>query len=296
MLFRIAKTHMSIKQINDKGFTLIEIAIALVIVGLLAGGGVSLMGALSERRTRNEALDYLNEAKASLVNFAKINGRLPWADANGDGIADANTSRGTFPFQTLGARPADSQGRRLRYEINNQLGGNLANSCSVLQAGLIGSPLVVDFSGPPASFPVAAVLVSAGPIDADGNGDAFDSVNAGAYSGNNTSGSPNYIRFPPTATFDDLVVYLDRYTLYGEMCGNPQLAVHNGTAVDIYVRNQTAGADIGIVAPGSTISYGIVSGSQIQIRNAAGGGGVILASTPAMPTFIAGSGTAVTVP
>jgi prepilin-type N-terminal cleavage/methylation domain-containing protein len=41
---------------HEAGFTLIEIAIVMVIIGLLAGGGVSLMGMLSERKARNETV------------------------------------------------------------------------------------------------------------------------------------------------------------------------------------------------------------------------------------------------
>jgi prepilin-type N-terminal cleavage/methylation domain-containing protein len=288
---------MSLNRTDNRGFSLLEIAIVLVVIGFLVGGAVPLMSVLSEKKRRSETLDYLNEAKASLVNFAKINGRLPWADTTGDGVSDANQAFGTLPFQTLGIRPADSQGRPLRYALNNNalnnnLGTDLATSCNALRGGLIGAPQMVDSS---AAFHVAAVLISGGPMDADSDGSVYDSINAGAFRGNNNTGNPNYIRNPPTNTFDDLVVYIDQYTLYGEMCGNPQLAVRNSTAANIYIYDNTNHTDIGIIAPGATVSYGITSGSQMQIRNAAGGGGAILASTPAMPTFIAGSGIGVTV-
>jgi prepilin-type N-terminal cleavage/methylation domain-containing protein len=287
---------MSFKQVDEKGFTLIEIAIVLVIVGLLVGGAVPLMTVLSERKVRNDTLDYMNEARAALISFAKINGRLPWADTTGDGVSDANQATGTLPFQTLGIRSADSQGRRLKYELNGNLGTNLPTGCHALQVALTVRPFVVDSDGTNPAFPVAAVLVSSGLRDADGDGSLFDSVTAGIFQGNNVTGNPNYIRNPPSVTFDDLVVYIDQYTLFGEMCGNPQLAVSNSTAANVFVHNQTTGLDVGIVPQNSTISLGILSGSQIVLRNAPGGGGAIVASTPAMPPVIAGSGIGVTVP
>jgi prepilin-type N-terminal cleavage/methylation domain-containing protein len=289
---------MSLKRIDHRGFTLIEIAIVLVIIGILAGGGVELMSVLSQRKIRNESLDYLNEAKGALISFAKINGRLPLADGNGDGVEDAGTFTGTLPFQTLGISPADANLRPLKYALNNQLGANISDGCGTLRGALAGAPLVVDSDGATAAFPVAAVLVSAGPKDADGDGDVFDDVSVGAHQGDNTDGVPNYIRFPPTTDFDDLVVYIDRLTLYSEMCGNPQLAVSRGTATtaNMFIFNRTTGLDIGILASGDTRSYDIISGSQIELRTAGGGGGAIVASTPAMPTYIAGSGIAVTVP
>lgn len=291
---------MLLKQIDNKGFTLIEIAIVMVIIGILAGGGVSLMGVLSERKIRNESLDYLNEAKAALVNFAKINGRLPCSDTDGDGNENTGLFRGTLPFLTLGISPTDSQARILEYELNASLGNNLAASCSALRAGLAGAPLMVEADGSPTAFPVAAVLVSAGPKDADGDGNVFDDVPAGTHRGDNTDGNPNYIRNPPITLFDDLVVYLDGLTLYGEICGKPNVSVSNGTTIgaNIFVFNVTTGLDIGVVAPSTTIAYnGVISGSQIQLRTAAGGGGVIIAtSIPATPVIVAGSGLTLVVP
>lgn len=289
---------MSVSQINNKGFTLIEISVVLVVIGLLIGGAVPLMSVLSERKTRNETLDYMSEARAALISFAKINGRLPWAATQGgNGTSVASLSVGDLPFQTLGIRPTDAYGNRLRYAINNSglnsnLGTDLPTSCSTLRGGLADAPLVVDSA---AAISVAAVLISAGPKDVNADGSVFDLINAGPFTGNNVTGNPNYIRSPPTDTFDDLVVYIDQLTLYGEMCGNPQVGVSNTTASNKYVHNSTTGTDIGVVAPGATASYGVISGCQIQIRTAAGGGGIVAISNPATPVIVAGSGTAINV-
>jgi prepilin-type N-terminal cleavage/methylation domain-containing protein len=278
---------------NEEGFTLIEIAIVMVIIGLLAGGGVSLMGMLSERKARNETSSYLEEAKTSLISFARINGRLPWADGNGDGNEDVGTSVGWFPYKTLRYRPTDSNKRVIRYEINSNLGSDRPSSCSALRGGLSGSPLVVDSDGSSTAFPIAAILVSAGPKDADGDGNVFDDVTTGAHQGDNRDGNPNYIRHPPDDVFDDLVVYVSEYSLYGEICGDPVIAVSNGTGSNIFIYDSTRGSDIGIVTPGDTISYRIIAGTRIELRDAAGGGGGIVTSSPTTPLVVAGSGTAI---
>lgn len=281
---------------NEKGFTLIEIAMVMVIIGLLAGGGVSLMGILSERRMRNDTSEYLDEAKSSLINFAKINGRLPWADGDGDGDEDTGTSRGTFPFQTLNLRPSDSNRRVILYEHNNNLGTDRSTSCSSIRGGLSGSPLVVDSDGSSTAFPLAAILVSAGPQDADGDGNVFDDINTGTFQGDNRDGIPNYLRSPPTDVFDDLVVYLSEYTLYGEICGDPVFAVNNQDSINVFVFNSTQGSDIGIVPPGIAVSYRIISGDQIELWTAAGGTGLSVTSVPGNPVIVSGSGIAVEVP
>jgi prepilin-type N-terminal cleavage/methylation domain-containing protein len=285
-----------LKVRSEKGFTLIEIAIVMVIIGLLAGGGVSLMGMLSERKVRNESAEYLNDAKFALTSFAKINGRLPWADNNNDGLENNNIITGTLPYLTLGLKPRDANSRFIGYALNNNIGTNRSNSCGALRPGLAGAPLVVDADGSTTAFPVAAVLVSAGPTDADNDGNVFDRITAGTYRGNNRTGAPNYLRHPPTNTFDDLVVYINGYTLYGDVCGDPVLSVNNGSAANVFIYNTTQSSDIGIVAPGSTVTFRIIAGEQVSIRSAAGGGGAIVGSTPNNPVVVAGSGVVIRVP
>jgi len=62
---------------QPKGFTLIEIAIALVIIGLLIGLGASLIGPLTKRAKITETKDTLNAAVESVIGFAAKNNRLP---------------------------------------------------------------------------------------------------------------------------------------------------------------------------------------------------------------------------
>ncbi|MFH1982185.1 MAG: prepilin-type N-terminal cleavage/methylation domain-containing protein [Pseudomonadota bacterium] len=63
---------------NNNGFTLIEMAIVLVIVGLLVGFGASLVRPLMERSKRNETQSAATAAVASVIGFAASNNsRLP---------------------------------------------------------------------------------------------------------------------------------------------------------------------------------------------------------------------------
>ena len=265
---------------DENGFTLIEIAIVMVIVGLLAGGGVSLLKILSERRIRNETSDYMNDAKASIISYAKINGRLPWADNDGDGDEDIGISAGTFPYLTLGGvKPSDYNKRVLRYALNSNLGNDRSSSCLSLRSGLSGSPLVIDSDGAITAFPVAFILISAGPKDSDGDGNVFDDITIGTHQGDNRDGNPNYIRHPPIDIFDDLVVYTGAYELYGEISGDPVLTVNNSSATsNVFVYNSTHNQDIGEILPGKTESYSVISGEEFELWTAAGGSGSLVAS------------------
>lgn len=59
------------------GFTLIEMAIVLVIVGLLAGLVLPVVGDLIKREKRSATGSFLEKAKNEIIGFALINKRLP---------------------------------------------------------------------------------------------------------------------------------------------------------------------------------------------------------------------------
>lgn len=275
---------------NNRGFSLIEMAIVMVIIGVLAGGGVSLIGILTKRKARTETIDYLKQARAALISFADINGRLPWADTSGDGTENAGAATGSLPYQTLKLSPTDPYKRTLGYELNANLGTNLTASCNALRSGLSGGPDVVDADGAAASFPIAAILISAGTMDADSDGNVFDDVATGTHQGDNTDGNPNYIRHPSVDAFDDLVVYLGENALYGKICEYLALAVNNISGATVYVYNSTQGADLGTLSDGNSGVYEIMSRTQIEIWSAPGGGGTIIVSDPPNPIALAGQG------
>ena len=281
---------------DSRGFSLIEIAIVMVIIGVLAGGGISLVGMLTKRKARIETIDYLKQAQGALISFADINGRLPWADTSGDGVENSGAGVGNFPHRTLKLRPTDPNKRALRYEMNPNLGTNLTSSCNALRSGLSGGPQVVDADGATGSFPIAAILVSAGTMDADSDGNVFDDIDFGTHQGDNTDGNPNYIRYPSLDNFDDLVVYLGEHELYGKICEYLSLAINNDSGSTVYVHNFTQGADLGALSDGNSSVYDIMSGTRIEIRDTSGGNGNIVTSDPPTPIALAGQGYTITVP
>ena len=271
----------------------------MVIIGVLAGGGVSLIGMLTKRKARTETINYLKQAQAALISFADINGRLPWADTSGDGAENSGAAAGSLPYQTLKLSPTDPYKRTLGYEINANLGTNLTASCNALRSGLSGGPDVVDADGAAAPFPIAAILISAGTMDADSDGNVFDDVTTGTHQGDNTDGNPNYIRHPSVDNFDDLVVYLGENELYGKICEYLALAVNNTSGATVYVYNSTQGADLGTLSDGSSGVYEIMSRTQIEIRSVPGGAGgaaTIIVSNPPNPIALAGQDCTINVP
>jgi type II secretory pathway pseudopilin PulG len=268
----------------------------MVIIGLLAGGGVSLMRSLSERKSRNEALVYLKEVRSTLIGFAEKTGRLPWADTNGDGAEDPGTATGWLPYWTLQVPPKDAYSRTLRYAVSASLVNNLASTCYALRSALPGTPRIVDADGAPTPLSIAVVLVSAGPMDADGDGNIFDRITTGTHQGDNTDGTPNFLRHPPTAAFDDLALYVTGNELYASLCEFLSVAVNNQSGATVYVHDAGRGIDLGSLAANGSNVYDVLSGSRLELRSGAGGGGGIVASTPPTPISMAGRGLTILLP
>lgn len=108
------------------GFTLVEIAIVLVIVGLLISAFLTPLAAQLEQSRNAEVRRDLAEIKEALLGFAVINGQLPCPDNNGDGVDDGcpntnatATTGGNVPWVTLNTKQLDPWGRRYQYQVNN---------------------------------------------------------------------------------------------------------------------------------------------------------------------------------
>ena len=62
---------------DQKGMTLVEVAIVMVIVGILIGIGSGMIGPLTKRIKVNDTKEIINAAVESVVGFAATNRRLP---------------------------------------------------------------------------------------------------------------------------------------------------------------------------------------------------------------------------
>lgn len=112
------------------GFTLLEIAIVLFIIGLLIAGLLGPLETQLEARDRRQTLETLNLITEALQGYAVINGRLPCPDTDGDGLpnpvfvpsnpATANcvSNDGFVPGTELGVAAIDAWGNRIRYAVS----------------------------------------------------------------------------------------------------------------------------------------------------------------------------------
>lgn len=107
-----------------KGFTLLEMAIVLTIVGLMLGALVIPMAAQVSLRDNVQTKTNLGLIKEALIGYALSNGRLPCPDNDFDGKENASNSicvnyEGMLPYKTLGVEASDVWGNYYGYRVSS---------------------------------------------------------------------------------------------------------------------------------------------------------------------------------
>ncbi|AHF97716.1 hypothetical protein DESACE_01310 [Desulfurella acetivorans A63] len=233
-----------------KGFTLIELAIVLVIIGLLIGVGVSLLPGLiaQQKYTQNQSL--INQNYNTLIGYIMANGKLPMAASNTNGIA-SNQNIGYLPYTTIGGLQKDAYGNTFYYALNtrtlnisingaNPTSMNLANTSSIQNFCAVLYALNYYYAQNPtlSSSDVRTINApNATPIM-----DAFVIISSGA---NNKLDSPNTItnsngvfasqQYPLSNTYDDSVMALSITDAIGKFCsGSPNTQFNVGYSNGTY--------------------------------------------------------------
>ncbi|WP_296752617.1 type II secretion system protein [Thiobacillus sp.] len=119
---------------RTRGFTLIELAIVLVIVTILIGGLAVPLSAQIQARRIAETKKTLEEAREAIMGYAMTHNTggatprpyLPCPDSDGDGLEnrtgnECTKQSGWFPWVDLGTASQDAWGNRLHYAVHADL-------------------------------------------------------------------------------------------------------------------------------------------------------------------------------
>ncbi len=228
-----------------KGFSLIELAIVLVIVTILIGGLAVPLSAQIEARRIAETNKVLEEARDAIVGYAMSHRTagtsprpyLPCPNTNGDGVEDARIFNkcpkeyGFLPWVTLGVGSQDAWGNRLRYATNTDVSNDNVGISSAMRTPLPGpvwnqicSSATCTTGDIAADVPV--VVLSYGP-----NGWGAQNVNGntlasptGADEKDNLDFNNHYVSRTPTkpgdprGEFDDIVTWISFNVLIKRIC------------------------------------------------------------------------------
>lgn len=133
---------------RQQGFSLIELAVSIAIAGVAVGiaagvvrGQKAQSGPTSEFLARSIAID-------SLSGFAYVNGRLPCADTDSDGIENCPSTQGRLPYATLGmSSPLLNQyNHHIHYAAYARSDGSAANDADLIESKDRLKPLIVDIN------------------------------------------------------------------------------------------------------------------------------------------------------
>jgi len=194
---------MRLSSRSSSGFTLLELAIVLLVLTLLLGRFALPLAAQREARQVREAEAKMLEIRAALLGHAVLYGYLPCPDLNGAGLAAANCAangEGDLPYKTLGLTSGDDPwGRSWRYRVDRNFANQPIRFATPFADGLqiynrYGEKLSTDEERP------IFILMSAGPN--------------GRLDGDNALASNRYQTGTPEREFDDLIFWLSRPTLF----------------------------------------------------------------------------------
>ncbi|MFN7753384.1 MAG: type II secretion system protein [Pseudomonadota bacterium] len=248
---------MSRPALRQRGVSLVELAVGLLVLSLVIGGLLIPLATQVEQNRLNQAQRQLEEVRESLVGFALANGRLPCPASPTSGGVESppgggvctHPNTGFVPAVTLGLSTIDEQGyaidpwglaqNRIRYAVTASNGSAFttggAGSMRVVGLSALAPALRVCSTGAGATATdcasgttlasnAVAVIWSLGPNAATGGTSVDEAQNPNPNSANADAVFVSRVRgSTAVAEFDDLVTWLSPNVLYARLVAAGQL-------------------------------------------------------------------------
>jgi prepilin-type N-terminal cleavage/methylation domain-containing protein len=219
--------------IKKKGFTLIEMALVIMVIGIIVSAVTSIVPEFIQSGKIKKTQAIVDKNIYAIEGYLAANGRCPCPDTDGDGLEDRDDQstpgnatddtcgagdiyEGGLPYRTIGLSSGqDSWGSALRYAVyDNSTKTNSTKLCEMLgrfvRRAYDGTFLHTDSGG--VELNQAYAVVSAGPDkDFDGKNSTLDME----YEIPGKMGDPDY---------DDILKVCSFVFLHGKHCsGNLNL-------------------------------------------------------------------------
>ncbi len=221
---------------HQSGFSLIELAIVLIIVALLTSGllvGLSSQRNLAENKDAQRQQEIILEA---ILGFAMSSGRLPCpadpaiATTSGAGNeewqctpADCSTAdrickleHGVIPWRSLGLQETDPWGNRFTYFVGKEFSNPITQTekdngiRTRFSLDTVGRANIQDSAGQAVASDIPAVIVSHGSRGFGGYQSSGLQLTgaAGDDETKNADANLTFVSHIPTDSFDDLVTWI----------------------------------------------------------------------------------------
>ena len=215
-------TNFPVRHSLTTGFSLLEMAIVLAIVGYLLTSLIPSLSAHVDQQHRNDTIKQMNEIKDALYGYAMVNGHLPCpakatiaTNTINAGMADCTVLAGVIPWATLGITETDAWGRRFTYSASNTfITSNFtlaSNGNLTIKTAATGGTNISTF--------IPAVFISHGSNGLGAylpSGVALPTSSAPDEAANSIS-STNFVSHDFTPSFDDLVMWISPSILFNRM-------------------------------------------------------------------------------
>lgn len=140
---------------KESGFSLLEVVIALVILGILSTELVKTNEFSRDYQSLRENSAHVSVAKTLLLSFLQTNGYLPCPDTDNDGWENRSGSQcsadsGKLPHLMLGVSQQDAWNESLFYKVNTDTtSANISSANSSASYFASASAPVFTFATPP---------------------------------------------------------------------------------------------------------------------------------------------------
>ncbi|MBS1131509.1 MAG: prepilin-type N-terminal cleavage/methylation protein [Proteobacteria bacterium] len=223
---------MTALRLRSHGFTLVELAIVLIILALLSGGLMMTLSSQMDQRSYRETQQQLQDIRDALLGYAAshpaLDGKpyLPCPDTDGDGVENrtgyvCTAPEGTLPWSDLGIGNRDAWGNRFRYRVENNfsrkdIGFTLSTSATlrICEQAACTSTLATG---------LPTVIISHGKngFGATTSGNTANDAPTGIDELENANSDANFVSHTPSPAganeFDDLVIWLSPNILYNRL-------------------------------------------------------------------------------
>lgn len=117
-----------VRSARQQGFSLLEVSIVLLIMGLLLGSLLRPFGAMLSDKKRRDTQAQLYDIREAVIGYASANHRLPCPQMSGGAFeGDCSVEHGYVPAASLGLDGRfnndglliDSWGRPIRYSVSH---------------------------------------------------------------------------------------------------------------------------------------------------------------------------------